>query len=64
MTVDTTVTILGWVLIILATIAARYHLQRHVFNMPTDYDRFRSWRYRRAIRHELRRNMKRRRNHR
>jgi hypothetical protein len=51
-------TILGWVTIIVATIIARWYLQRHVFRMPTDLDRFRSWRYRRAIRTSLRRNQR------
>ncbi len=52
------ITILGWLLIIGATISARIYMQRHVFNMPTDIDRFRSWRYRHAIRRELRRNQR------
>lgn len=46
--------VFGWVLIIAAAYAARVHLQQ-IYLMPSDLDRLRSYRYRRAIRRELRR---------
>jgi len=54
----TTLTIAGWLVIIAFAVFARYHLQM-TYNMPTDLDRFRSWRYRRAIRRTLKRNRRR-----
>jgi hypothetical protein len=51
---DIAITIGMWVLIIIVTLFARAYLQ-HTFRLPTDRDRIRSWRYRRAVRLNIKR---------
>lgn len=50
-------TIIGWLIIIAATYIGRLYLQ-HVYDMPSDRDRLRSWRYHRAIRASVRSNQR------
>ena len=52
--IGTVLTVLGWLVIIMFVVFARYHIQM-TYRMPTDLDRFRSWRYRRAIHREWKR---------
>lgn len=49
MQIETIIHIIGWPLIITASLAARHQIQR-IYGLPTDIERVRSIRYRRAVR--------------